>query len=614
MRDRPVSTYKWLLQSVLAWSIRIVAPLCATQLASAQLPGTAFWKHRSPLLAVTTTAQSIYASNCSGFVTVETQNSSQVATNVSSNLTVSLSGAGGGLTFYSDQNCQTSVSSVTVTSGTSSALFYFIGSANGSATITATAPIYTSISQVETIATNPFVWTGGGGNANWSTAGNWSGGAAPSTTAHFAVFNGTCSANCSPNINATIDIGGLRMALGYAGIITQNAGVNVSIRTAWTTIAGTFQGSGSADSINIYESFLLAGGTFNAAATTVNLLGSAATNNSYWIVSGGTFNRGTSTLVFNPLNTFRTIFFTVGSEIYNNVTLAFNNYGDFVSITGNMNVQGTLTGNAVNSTAGISAGTILASGDIVLTNYGVGNQIGLVKLVKNSSQSISASGSNCAFGQLEIASTGGTVFISGTINLWNNYKVTSGTLNVSASSLIFNVGNFQTLTATVGSEVYNNVTLVSTGYVPTLTLIGNMNIQGTLTGNAGDGSTNVNGGTILVTGNVVASSFGFGGGTSNIKLTGSTAQTITATGAATALPNLEIASSSTATLSGAVKVSSATIVTSGTTALSGASASLTTLSLALNSNTLTRNGGAVVVNSVTVPAGTQSLYGGTIAP
>lgn len=145
------------------------------QQAHAFLANLGFWRTQTYTLKYTTVTQSVYAGNCSGVVTVGTYHPNGVLTNVSSTLTVNLNGATT-TTFYSDSSCINPISNFTIASGSSSGSFYFSDTSTSAITLTASAIHYKSALQSETISTNPYVWTGGGGNSSWSTAANWSGG------------------------------------------------------------------------------------------------------------------------------------------------------------------------------------------------------------------------------------------------------------------------------------------------------------------------------------------------------------------------------------------------------------------------------------------------------
>jgi hypothetical protein len=104
-------------------------------------------------LAFTSGAFTGVVGECLGAIAVETQNASNVATNVTSNTTVNLATDGTGA-FYSDNACTTTpVSSVSILTGNNSASFYYKATGRGDGThlLTASATGLTSASQTQTI-------------------------------------------------------------------------------------------------------------------------------------------------------------------------------------------------------------------------------------------------------------------------------------------------------------------------------------------------------------------------------------------------------------------------------------------------------------------------------
>jgi YDG domain len=107
-------------------------------------------------LGFTTSALTGAVGTCLGPITVQTQNASGTATNVTSNATVNLAtdaggtGAGG---FYGDSSCSAAITSRTIAAGSSSASFYYsaTGRGGGSHQLTASAAGLTSASQTQTI-------------------------------------------------------------------------------------------------------------------------------------------------------------------------------------------------------------------------------------------------------------------------------------------------------------------------------------------------------------------------------------------------------------------------------------------------------------------------------
>jgi hypothetical protein len=104
-------------------------------------------------LAFTSGAFTGVVGQCLGAITFETQNASNVATNVTSNTTVSLGTDGTGA-FYSDNACATSpITSVSILTGNNSASFSYKATARGDGThlVTISATGLTPASQTETI-------------------------------------------------------------------------------------------------------------------------------------------------------------------------------------------------------------------------------------------------------------------------------------------------------------------------------------------------------------------------------------------------------------------------------------------------------------------------------
>jgi hypothetical protein len=115
-------------------------------------------------LVMITPTRTVAAGACSGTlgaVTVQAQNNNSVASNVTTDTTATLTSTSG-TTFYSDSGCTTAITSITITTGTSTASFYFKDNVAGNPTLTATPPVLTPAAQAETItpaAANALVFT-----------------------------------------------------------------------------------------------------------------------------------------------------------------------------------------------------------------------------------------------------------------------------------------------------------------------------------------------------------------------------------------------------------------------------------------------------------------------
>lgn len=521
--------------------------LAGSEKSSAQLSNNSFWRNRASVLNFSTSAQSIYNGNCSGVVTIQTKNASNLAVNVGSNLSVALS-TPMGITLFSDATCTTAIASpLTISIGTSSTSFYFTMTVNGAASFTATATGYIAATQIETITANPFVWTGGGGNTSWATGGNWSGGSAPGS-GNTAFFDSTCSSNCSPTMAANTTVGGVRMEVGYAGTITQAAGKTLTVNSNnWVQLAGTFIGGDSAVIHNSH--FYISAGTYTASSSTTSF----AAN---YIVSGSpTINTGTSTYQFDsPV-------MRIGNETYNNVIIRGWNLA--IALTGTLVVNGTLTFNAAARTH-LNGGTVHAKGNIIMMGEAI-DGTALVKVNGSADQSIDASGTaTSSLPKFEIASTGGTVSLIGYINVRNDYTYTSGTISAGTSTLCFAPATNMTVAA--GNVTYANLafSVWSTG---TFTFSGSPTVTGTLTLDSFMGGT-ILGGTFNLQGNLVLKNTGIIGTTTLVKMNGSSNQAIDDSASTSGyMPSLEIASTGgTVTLPTTFKVRGGFKYTQGTVA------------------------------------------------
>lgn len=521
------------------------------------LPTTAFWGAHRSQLKFTTSTQSIYQSNCSGVATIQTLNFRGVVTNVSSNLTVDLTGSN--LTFYSDVDCAMPVSSITVASGANTSSFYFVAGATGSLSVTASATGYRSVSQSETISTNPYVWTGGGGNANWSTAANWSGGAVPGTS-NVAIFDGTCSSNCSPNITANMSVGGVRVVSGYSGTITQNTGVTLTVGSSgWVQAGGLFAGSASGDAITVNGSWALLGGNYTSTSGTLQV------NGRLFKVGVPNFIHNGGTLHFNQTWGWSPSIIP-GSVTYNHVKFSGDESGYNLN-GGTMTIAGDLTAaNPSSANYGrISNGTINLAGNLNMPAYGYGQSSGLtVKLVGNAAgQTITGASTSSLRADFIIDTGSNPVTLSGTLSLYNSdFTILSvGTFTSTGSTFVFNVGS-GTKTISAGTAMLNNVYFAQGANGPAVVISGTLNVGGTLTF---DGQNYINGGTINATGDIVTGNWAYAG-TATIVVAGNAAgQTISGNGSTSAkLTNLTIAAgANNVTFSGSVYLGRSFTYTSG---------------------------------------------------
>ena len=215
----------------------------------------------------------------------------------------------------------------------------------------------------------------------------------------------------------------------------------------------------------------------------------------------------------------------------------------------------------------------------------------------------------------EIASTGGTVSLIGTFAMYFDYVYTSGAVDASASTLVFTSGYGGSNSITPGVISYNNV--VFGGNQSAFTVNGNLTVLGTLTISDNVNTFGqINSGSLLAYGNVIASNYG-AKGTAQLQFLGTSAATLSKISSAN-LPFGNVLVNKTGG-GGLTLISNATLLgpsqnftlQSGAVDLAGYTFSIGN-SLSLNGNTLTKNSGVLIVGGTTVTSG--SLYGGTLAP
>ena len=258
---------------------------------------------------------------------------------------------------------------------------------------------------------------------------------------------------------------------------------------------------------------------------------------------------------------------------------------------------------------GIDNGTIAAKGDVTVTTMSTSGSAKL-QIAGSANQAVSfAAAANVP--NLEFASTGGTVSVSGTANVFSSFTYLSGTINWGTSVLVLSTGTSLPIVIEPGSAIYGAVTFAGSGSFSGIDLSSKtMSIGGLLTINTGSGN-GISNGTLDARGNVslVANTTS---GNAAISFTGSNAQTIgrTAGNWPTGAKTVNKSGGSVTQTSAISFTGSGLSVVAGPWFMSGYA--LTVPSLTLNSNTLTKGTGVLTVGGVA--AGTGSLYGGTVAP
>ena len=493
---------------------------------------------------------------------VQTRNAANVATNVVVDTTISLTGSVG-VHYYSDSACKIEVSSVVVTAGSNHRNFYFMsGKLNPASSLTAANVGYNSATQIHNVASYlGCTWLGG--TSNWETAGNWSCGHIPTTTAgDIAVFDSNCS-NCSPDRPTSMQTPyGLWLTKDFSSTVkltstaamstTVQAGGSCRIDSGTLTIGtgdfncngafyqsgGTFDGVSSAITL---ASLSISGGSFKSTSATLNLTGALTiTNAPIFDANSGVF-QFSSNAVINTITPGNLNFYDVSFESYN---------GDY-TLTGTLNVTRHLRLDETSNVLGwggqkINGGTIAVGGDIFADNYGLSGTT-LIQVIGNpAGQTISSSTTIFTLGSpmpgLQILAGANPVTFGPVVSIKGSYEVSSvGTFNNLAGTLHVygdnTIKNFKP-----GPYSYNDV--VINGYFPVFEM-GNqtLDVLGTLTFQSDSPvpySNQINSGFINAYGNVVVDSGGYYLSTAILTIAGNIAgQSVTGSGGA--IPHMIVA-------------------------------------------------------------------------
>lgn len=355
-----------------------------------------------------------------------------------------------------------------------------------------------------------------------------------------------------------------------------------------------------------------------------------------WDASSGTFNGGTSTVVF----TGNTSAFTPGTSSYYNITVQKGGWRD-LTINGTATVTNDLYLNGGNSGSDVNSGTINVAGNVTVgANHGSGTTV--VRFSGTGAQSVSSSGGYLP--SVEVDKSSGTLTLSGTVDVEGDWTHTQGTVDAGTSTLRF-VGGVNS-TFTPGTVSYYNITSQK-GNWRSLSLGGNLVLSNTLTINNGAsgsrfdtttanysitagsvavtaGTFTANASTIYCSGDWTKTGGTFNAGTSTIVFNGSTDSTFTP-GASTTYKNITVnktSQTSVVTLSTdpLTLASSSTLdITSGILDLAGVNLDLGSGGTFSNTGTLRLQGAETLSNftndtdSGTVVYNGSSSYSGLIA-
>lgn len=281
-----------------------------------------------------------------------------------------------------------------------------------------------------------YVWDGGGGNANWNTAANWTNDTVPGS-GNIAIFDGTCVSNCSPAVNVNPNVAGIYIKSSYAGTITQNNGIDITLGV---------------------EGYIQNGGTFTGGNSNINMTGS-------WTFTGGTFNAGSTNVIFGGSPTIKS-----GSMSFNNVTI---NTGGDVTVSGTMDINGQLT---VTDSNIISGGVITVQGNVTTTDAVVSGPHDATIYFNgtgNQTLQVDGAGGTAFLPAVVINKTMGTLTIQDTINVPGDWTYINGTVDAGTST----IGFFGSQTISSGTMSFYNAEFNTGGNV---TISGTMDINGTM--------------------------------------------------------------------------------------------------------------------------------------
>jgi hypothetical protein len=365
-----------------------------------------------------------------------------------------------------------------------------------------------------------FTWTGLGADSNWTTAANWSTTVVPGA-GNTAIFNNLCT-QCDATVNNTLNIGGIRMDVGYVGAITQASGAPVYVGTSgFTQHDGTFIGGNS--NIEIEGNFSISGGAYTAPSAEVWMTGSSRT---LYIDSNATFvhNNGTIGYGANGIHTLN----APGVNFYR---LRFESWNVTVGLSAPVVVLDQLVFN--NSNGVINNSYIDVRGNISLGDTGAYGST-VLKFTGNGPQNIVNFGAMRDIPGVEIAKTGGALTLPEQVRIAGQFIHTSGSVDASNSHVWISSGN---PTISAGPVVFNDLTLGD--WQNTTTLLSNITVTGDLVLDGGTGGGFVNGYQIDLSGNLTAVDLGLEG-TTVIRLVGLGDQTVSAGTEDDGIPSLEI--------------------------------------------------------------------------
>lgn len=417
----------------------------------------------------------------------------------------------------------------------------------------------------------PFTWTGAA-DSSWTNTANWIGGVLPANS-NTIFFNNQCSANCNPQMQGNVSVKGVRIDASYTGTFAQASTRTLTIGTnGWVQNGGTFVGGDS--SITHNGAFNLSGGSYKNSSA-LNIFGGSFTDS-----GAGTFDGSVGSTRFQAAyQTSPSI--TVANRTFSDLSF-YGNASNFY-ISGTLNTSGLVLRNS-DYGCGLQNGIINVSGDLTIdpnTNsaYTGCDGSSQIRIVGSGNQNITGNSYSGRTPKLEIASTGGTVYLASGISIWNGFKHTSGSIDPTTSIVKLHATYGTSTSIDFNSTPFNQ--LYITGSSSTINASGTAIVSSDLhLSNRDYNFSYIYNGQIDVLGNVYAD----GGTTSDhlgmagstlVRLVGSSPQTIYGIISANyygLLPKVTINSTSTVTMANKIRfrntlnnIASAGIITTGST-------------------------------------------------
>jgi len=400
-----------------------------------------------------------------------------------------------------------------------------------------------------------------------------------------------------------INVLGFQIPAGSTAIYNQGTSSTTIGTSGWSQLGGTFNGSTLAMTVN--GPFTLTNGTFNSTTSTVTVRGN-------WTVNGtSTFAPSTGTISLSPnvngagINVVHTGFDFYKLTLTDSVAGAHNIDfgGTTISVLNNLTLSSSLGSKYFNN------GTLEVTGNVTTSGSFQGGT-GTVRVVSAGAQTFTG-GATAYIPNFEIPATyAGTLTFSGTHNYSRNFTNdnVSGILNIGTSSAVFkpNVVGLSTSIKSGSLSFYNATFTDNATGAHSFTLTDTMTVTNMLTLGGGSlGTLGLTAGSLInCSGNITYTAWSTV--TGKIVMNSGGAQTIT--GAVSAMPILEIATTGTVTSSSTITNSTGSLIMTDGTFTPGGNFSYGSVSFPVGSTgTLVQSG----ATTVTVGATGWSQAGGT---